>query len=218
MADERERVGVGYDVKPHAYDPDTNPELFDGVPARRVLAFFIDLVILAIPLILVWLFFFAIGIVTLGLGFGLFALMPVITLIWAAFYYGTTLGGPRSATIGDARARYRDADLVRRPVLFRAGGGPCRAVLGHHQRADAARPAGVFLQHPRPAAARFPGRHGGDQQPDPRRRHAAGRAGSRYRLTRAGLPGQTPPWCPEYGVRNKEADGEPSHQEQLIVP
>ncbi len=100
MADERDRFGGDYDVKPHPYDPDTNPELFVGVPARRVLAFVIDLVILAIPLILVWLFFFAIGIVTLGLGFGLFALMPVITLIWAAFYYGTTLGGPRSATIG----------------------------------------------------------------------------------------------------------------------
>jgi uncharacterized RDD family membrane protein YckC len=100
MTDERDRAGVGYNAKPHVYDPDIHPELFDGVPARRVLAFIIDLVILAIPLILVWLFFFAIGIVTLGLGFGLFALMPVITLIWAAFYYGTTLGGPRSATIG----------------------------------------------------------------------------------------------------------------------
>ena len=75
MADERDRIGVSYDVKPHAYDPVTQPELFDGVPARRVLAFIIDLVILAIPLILMWLFF-AIGIVTLGLGFGLFALMP----------------------------------------------------------------------------------------------------------------------------------------------
>jgi uncharacterized RDD family membrane protein YckC len=100
MADERDRIGVSYDVKPHAYDPETQPELFDGVPARRVLAFLIDLVILSIPLILVWLFFVAIGIVTLGLGFGLLGLMPLITLIWAAFYYGTTLGGPRSATIG----------------------------------------------------------------------------------------------------------------------
>lgn len=100
MADERERIGVSYDVKPHAYDPDTHPELFDGVPARRVLAFVIDLVILAVPLILLWVFFFALGIVTLGLGFGLFGLMPVITLLWAAYYYGTTLGGPRSATIG----------------------------------------------------------------------------------------------------------------------
>jgi uncharacterized RDD family membrane protein YckC len=65
-----------------------------------VLAFLIDLVILSIPLILVWLFFVAIGIVTFGLGFGLLGLMPLITLVWAAFYYGTTLGGPRSATIG----------------------------------------------------------------------------------------------------------------------
>ncbi len=100
MEDPADRIGVAHDVKPDAYDPDANPELFDGVPARRVLAFLIDLVILAIPLILVWLFFFAVGIVTLGFGFALFGLMPVITLIWAAYYYATTLGGPRSATIG----------------------------------------------------------------------------------------------------------------------
>ncbi len=100
MADGKERSGASYDVKPHAYDPDRNPELFDGIPARRLVAFLIDLTILAIPLILVWIFFFAIGIVTLGLGFALFGLMPVISVLWALFYYGSTLGGPQSATLG----------------------------------------------------------------------------------------------------------------------
>lgn len=100
MANEQERIGVSYDVKPHAYDPDKNPELFDGIPARRLVAFLIDLVILAIPLLLLWIFFFAIGIVTLGAGFALFSLMPAISVLWALFYYGSTLGGPRSATIG----------------------------------------------------------------------------------------------------------------------
>lgn len=100
MTDDRPRLGISDDVKPHAYDPDRNPELFDGVPARRVVAFLIDLVILAIPLILVWLFFAAITVVSLFLLSGIFVLMPLITIIWAAFYYGTTLGGPRSATIG----------------------------------------------------------------------------------------------------------------------
>jgi uncharacterized RDD family membrane protein YckC len=100
MADDRERIGVSYDVKPHAYDPDKNPEWFEGVPARRLVAFVIDLTILAIPLLLLWIFFLVVGIVTLGLGFSLFGLMPAISVVWALFYYGSTLGGPQSATIG----------------------------------------------------------------------------------------------------------------------
>jgi uncharacterized RDD family membrane protein YckC len=100
MADDRERIGVSYDVKPHAYDPDKNPEWFEGVPARRLVAFMIDLTILAIPLLLLWIFFLVVGIVTLGLGFSLFGLMPAISVVWALFYYGSTLGGPQSATIG----------------------------------------------------------------------------------------------------------------------
>jgi uncharacterized RDD family membrane protein YckC len=100
MAEDQERIGVSYDVKPHAYDPDKNPELFDGIPARRLIAFVIDLTILAIPLLLLCIFFFAVGIVTLGAGFALFGLMPAISVVWALFYYGSTLGGPQSATIG----------------------------------------------------------------------------------------------------------------------
>jgi uncharacterized RDD family membrane protein YckC len=100
MADNNERIGVSYDVKPHAYDPDRNPELFDGIPARRLVAFLIDLVVLSIPLVLVAVFIFAVGIVTLGLGFALYGLMPAIAVVWALFYYGSTLGGPSSATLG----------------------------------------------------------------------------------------------------------------------
>ena len=100
MADDRERIGVSYDVKPHAYDPDKNPELFEGVPARRLVAFVIDLAILTIPLMLLWIFFFVIGLVTLGFGFPLLGTIPALSVLWAIYYYGTTLGGPRSATIG----------------------------------------------------------------------------------------------------------------------
>ncbi len=100
MADEKGRIGAPYDVKPHAYDPDRNPELFDGVPARRLVAFLIDLVVIAVPLVLVAIFIFAVGIVTLGLGFALYGLMPGISVLWALFYYGSTLGSPSSATIG----------------------------------------------------------------------------------------------------------------------
>lgn len=94
------RFGLGADVKPHAYDPALNPELFEGVLPRRFVAFVIDVVILAIPLIVAWVFIFVFGIFTLGLGWFLFHLMPPASVLWALFYYGATLGGPASATIG----------------------------------------------------------------------------------------------------------------------
>src|SRR4029077_2540237 len=45
-------------------------------------------------------FIFALGIVTLGFGFALYWLLPPITIIWALFYFGFTLGEPHSATFG----------------------------------------------------------------------------------------------------------------------
>jgi uncharacterized RDD family membrane protein YckC len=121
MISEPKRVGVSFEVKPHAYDPAANPELFDGVPARRVVAFLIDLIILAIPMVLLAMFIFAIGVVTLGLGFILYGLMPVVSILWAIFYYGMTLGSPRSATIG-----MRVMDLEMRTWY----GAPAYFVLG----------------------------------------------------------------------------------------
>lgn len=91
---------MSIDIKPHAYDPAVQPELFDGVLARRVVAFIIDFIILAVPVVLAAMFIFAFGIVTLGLGFALYWLLPPATVIWALLYFGGTLGGPASATIG----------------------------------------------------------------------------------------------------------------------
>lgn len=91
---------MSIDIKPHAYDPATHPELFDGVLARRVVAFLIDCVIIAVPVLLAAMFIFVFGIVTLGFGFALYWLLPAGSVIWAIVYFGLTLGGPRSATIG----------------------------------------------------------------------------------------------------------------------
>ncbi|MBV8790871.1 MAG: RDD family protein [Pseudolabrys sp.] len=91
---------VPIDVKPHAYDPDLNPELFEGVLARRVVAFAIDFIIIAIPVVLASMFIFVFGIVTLGLGFALYWLLPAASVIWAIVYFGVTIGGPKSASIG----------------------------------------------------------------------------------------------------------------------
>jgi len=97
---EPKRLGVSIELKPHAYDPVANPELFDGVVARRVVAFLIDFVILAVPVVFVSMFLFVISVVTFGLGIVLYGLLWPAMVIWAVAYYGLTLGGPASATIG----------------------------------------------------------------------------------------------------------------------
>lgn len=84
----------------HAFDPETQPELFRGVLTRRVFAFLIDLVVLFVPVILGYLFIAVFGLVTLGLGWMLFWLAWPATVVWAVVYYGASLGGPHSATLG----------------------------------------------------------------------------------------------------------------------
>jgi uncharacterized RDD family membrane protein YckC len=97
---EPRRIGVSIELKPHAYDPVANPELFEGVVARRMLAFLIDFVILAVPVVFAAMFIFVVGIVTFGLGFLFYALLSPAMVLWALAYYGVTLGSPASATIG----------------------------------------------------------------------------------------------------------------------
>ena len=87
-------------VPPHAFDPWLQPELFRGVLTRRVIAFLIDLIVLSIPVVLAVLFIAVFGIVTLGLGWMLFWLVSPASIIWALLYYGASLGGPHSATLG----------------------------------------------------------------------------------------------------------------------
>jgi uncharacterized RDD family membrane protein YckC len=94
------KYGAAFDVRPHAYDPAATPELFEGVLARRVIAFLIDVVIIALPMLLVALFVFIIGLVTFGLGWLLYLLFYPAAVLWALVYYGMTLGGPHSATVG----------------------------------------------------------------------------------------------------------------------
>ena len=118
---EPKRIGVTIDLKPHAFDPVTNPELFEGVLARRIVAFLVDVMILAAPVLFAAVFIFMFGLVTLGLGWALFWLLSPATVIWALLYYGSTLGGPASATIG-----MRVMDLEMRTWY----GAPAYFVLG----------------------------------------------------------------------------------------
>ncbi|MEO6945678.1 MAG: RDD family protein [Nitrobacter sp.] len=88
------------EFREHAFDPWMQPELFRGVLTRRFFAFLIDLVVLSIPVILGVIFIAVFGVITLGLGWALFWLVWPASIIWALVYYGTSLGGPHSATIG----------------------------------------------------------------------------------------------------------------------
>ena len=106
---------------PPPFDPWLYPELFRGVLTRRVFAFLIDLVVLSIPVILACMFIAVFGVVTLGLGWALFWLISPASVIWALVYYGASLGGPHSATLG-----MRVMDLQLRTWT----GGPGYFVLG----------------------------------------------------------------------------------------
>src|SRR5262249_2822437 len=97
---EPRRIGVSIELKPHAYDPAANPELFEGVLARRLVAFVIDFFILAIPVVFLAMFIFVMGIVALGFRFLLYGLLWPAMVIWAIAYYGVALGSVHSATIG----------------------------------------------------------------------------------------------------------------------
>jgi uncharacterized RDD family membrane protein YckC len=77
--------------------PLDEPALYDGVLSRRVFAFCIDYLLIALWTIPAAIVVFIGGIVTLGLGWMLFAvLIPLVALI----YMWKTLGGPNQATTG----------------------------------------------------------------------------------------------------------------------
>jgi uncharacterized RDD family membrane protein YckC len=78
-------------------DPNTAPELFDGLLTRRVAAFVIDLVAIG-TMILVFSF---VGLIAGFLTFGLaWAAMVFVLPASIVLYYGTTLGSHRRATLG----------------------------------------------------------------------------------------------------------------------
>ncbi len=115
------RIGLSVDVKPHAYDPVTQPELFEGVLPRRVVAFVIDVIVILAPVAGVAMFIVLFGLVTFGFGWLLFWFLFPGSIVWSLCYYGFTLGSPASATIG-----MRVMDLELRTWY----GAPCYFVLG----------------------------------------------------------------------------------------
>ena len=78
-------------------DPESAPELFEGVLPRRVVAYIIDLVIMGFLTLITTVVGLVAGFLTFGLAW--FALVFIIPVVIAG-YYAATLGSPRRATVG----------------------------------------------------------------------------------------------------------------------
>lgn len=109
------------EIGPRAYDPWLHPECFEGVLERRMIAFLIDLIVIAVPAAFAVICIFFFGLVTLGLGWLMFHFVAPGAMIFALFYYAAGVAGPASATIG-----MRWADIELRTWY----GGPCHFLLG----------------------------------------------------------------------------------------
>src|SRR5262249_35987096 len=99
---------VSIELKPHAYDPFANPELFEGVLSRRVIAFVIDVALICLPVLFLAVLIFIFGVITLGFGWILYVLLYPAAVVWALLYYGFTFGQQASANIG---LLVRDLDM-----------------------------------------------------------------------------------------------------------
>lgn len=102
--------------------------VYEGVLSRRIMAFIIDYMLVALMMIPFAILVFVLGIVTLGLAWALFSvLFPAVALT----YVWNTLGGPNQATVGmrvmDIRLERLDGQridglvAVVHTVLFWAG-------------------------------------------------------------------------------------------------
>jgi len=88
---------TGLGDQPHAYNPVTQPQLFEAVIRKRCVAFIIDAIIIALLWTVAVVVVSILGVLTLGLAWLLFGLIfPLVGL----GYNAVTIGGPNSATVG----------------------------------------------------------------------------------------------------------------------
>ena len=91
------RTGANFGDQPHAYNPVTQPQLFEAVIRKRCVAFIIDAIIIAVLWAIAVAIVTVLGVLTLGLAWLLFGLVfPAVGL----GYNALTIGGPNAATIG----------------------------------------------------------------------------------------------------------------------
>jgi uncharacterized RDD family membrane protein YckC len=87
--------------------------VYEGVRTRRILAFIVDYLLVALLTIPFAIIVFLLGIITLGLGWVLFSILfPAVALA----YIWSTLGGKEQATVGMRMMNIRLERLDGRPV------------------------------------------------------------------------------------------------------
>ena len=95
-AAERDLVS-DFSSQPHAYDPDTQAEYFDGVLGRRTMAFIFDVAIVLILTTAAYVFLAVAGVFTFGLAWLLLGIaFPAVALGYSAY----TMSRSASATVG----------------------------------------------------------------------------------------------------------------------
>lgn len=80
-----------------AYAAPDDWRAYSGVLSRRVFAFIIDYMIVAVLWVPAAVVVFFLGVVTLGLGWMLY---PILFIVVAGLYFGISLAGPSQATLG----------------------------------------------------------------------------------------------------------------------
>ncbi|MFD1705021.1 RDD family protein [Methylopila henanensis] len=85
------------DARPVAYEPLSDPRLYEGVLSRRVLAFCVDFAVVLTLTAAASVVIFFLGVLTLGLAWLLYG---GVFYAMAILYSGATLGGDRAATWG----------------------------------------------------------------------------------------------------------------------
>lgn len=88
--------------------PAIDPRLTEGTLGRRLIAYLIDIVAIAVLSGILGVIIFLIGIITFGLGWVLFAIIPFMAIL----YNAVTIGGPYQSTFGMRMAGLRVIDAV----------------------------------------------------------------------------------------------------------
>ena len=70
---------------PGLYDPDDQPELYDAILSKRIVAFVVDAIIVVLLMVPAALVVFIVGVVTFGIGWVLYgALFAIVALVVVA--------------------------------------------------------------------------------------------------------------------------------------
>lgn len=93
MAERSSLPPMNYEAHP------VDVRLTEGVILRRFWAYLIDLMVIALWIVLISIAIFFLGLITLGLGWGLFFVLPLTALTFI-FYNAFTIGGSAQATVG----------------------------------------------------------------------------------------------------------------------